>query len=144
MTSITKRDLKQYRSMRREIMYLRTEIARSPRLVSDSVSGSAPDFPYIEGIIPIRGADMRKREHQRARLQEITERCEAVDRFIEAIESSDIRMYIILRYVEGQSWMQVVTNMGNDVAPETARVAVWQYLKENIESYTFSNDHQRI
>ena len=130
MTPITKQDLKQYRSRKKEIAYLTKEIAKGPATLTDSVVGSMQEYPYIERVVPLRGPDNTKHARNQERRRYLVERCEAVDMFIEGIEDSELRMYFTLRYIEGQSWMQVATNVEKDISEDAVKKAVTRYLQK--------------
>lgn len=54
-----------------------------------------------------------------------------LNRYIESIESPQIRMILTLRYINGLSWYQVAESIGGGNTDKNVQMAVSRFLKEN-------------
>lgn len=110
-----------------------------PDIVTDSVRGSSPYFPYIERHRKITGIDYqtynRKVERLKRRLQrrvdELMDLTTEVYRLIESVEDSLTRQAIMLKYVNGLSWSQTAAHIGGGNTAEGLRKRVQRFFKDN-------------
>lgn len=107
---MTPERLRQYRALCREIADLERRIDSSK--VTDVVRASAPSFPYQSHTVRITGSDVRRTK----RLQRLRARCRSerdeIERYIEQIEDSQMRLIFRFRYVDGMSWKRVAFAIG--------------------------------
>lgn len=119
---MTKKELLQYRALKREIQSLERRIERlgiqDGIEVTDSVIGSSPNYPYIkqhcriEGIID-NGERIRHLFWLLKRRKEIAnELLVHIEEFIGEIEDSELRQIFQMRYIDGMTWQRVAEEMG--------------------------------
>lgn len=141
---MTKEQLGQLRSLRREISELTDKIreleAKPGTMVSDKVQASMKDFPYIETSVKIEGLDMvhdrKTRQQIESRKMLLIERRQQaqelelqITEYINRVEDSRLRRMMEYRYVEGKTWEQIGTIMNCDRT--TAEKSITKYLQEN-------------
>lgn len=101
------------------IMKRKNELAHT--LVSDSVEGTREDGTY--GPIKIKGLPLPEYEKEVRRLKrmeerykflqiEISSRTEAVEEFIETVESPQIRTILRMRYIDRAPWEKISRRFG--------------------------------
>lgn len=83
------------------------EIKDLNQLVTDTVSGSSPEPPYIKGAVSVQGVPFTER---RARLERQKAEIEA---FVDSLPDSGLRRIVALRAIEGLPWAQVAARMGH-------------------------------
>lgn len=115
---LTKERLEQYRDICKEIEEIKADIAKRELLVTDTVIGSAPDYPYTTHPISVQGlADYHSRrifvtqmlKDQITKLE--AERTE-IEHFLNDIQDSELRRIYRMRYVKGLTWQQVAFRIG--------------------------------
>ncbi len=126
---MTKEELEQLISLRKEISELEAAISKIKRqkteCVIDKVRASGSEFPYIDGFKKISGTNMaavRKRREQICKkekiLDERRQRAEAEEirimEHINSVQDSRIRRIMQYRYVEGFSWEKIADIMNYD------------------------------
>lgn len=133
-----KEQLQQLRYLKSEIKMLKEQIENiEPTVVTDTVRGSSPYFPYIEQSFKIEGIDyedynrrIRRIEKQlRRRLDELVDLMEEANKFIDSIDDSLIRQIITLRYIDGLTWNEVAARIGGNNTAESVRKAAERFLK---------------
>ena len=125
---MTRQRLEQYRALKHEIRML-DERLRSAALVSDSVRGSYAEPPYTEHTITITGVDQAALHRlERKRLRARAERL-AIERFIDGIEDSLVRIILEERYIHGHSWAQVAMVAGGANTGESVRKIARRFLQ---------------
>jgi len=140
---MTKKELSQLRYLNKEIEMLKQQIAemehrKETETVSDTVSGSNPEWPYerrkfyIEGI-DVQGYEKRlcrlKRKLGR-RLEELMEKREEIEEYISTVPDSLIRQILTLRYVNGLSWQQIAVHVGGGNTADSVRMMHDRFLKK--------------
>lgn len=112
---MTKTDLEQLRALKNEIRLLEEELKSLP-VISDSVKGSMIDFPHIEHNIAIRGVDINIGERLRRRLQrkleELQDRLEDMEVWLDRLEESEMRTILRLRFRNGMTHEQIAKELG--------------------------------
>lgn len=103
---MTKELLEQYPDICAEIRELEQRM-KSP--VSDTVSGSGEEYPYLQHPVSIRGIPPGVLE-QRDKLRKAKEEIEA---FVFSLKNSKERRIVTLRAMQGLSWAQVTAKMGH-------------------------------
>lgn len=139
---MTKNDLQQLIPIKKEIESLerqidRVEMSVEHDVVTDSVVGSSPSFPYTQHSVKITGVDIKgydkKVKMLRARLlkrkEELINQQYEMNKYIESIEDSEIRTILTLRYIEGLSWQQIADKLGVCGDGSTERKKHDRYLK---------------
>lgn len=119
--AMTQEELSQLRHLNKEVELLQWQIAEiSPRISTDSVKGSLPEFPYTAHPIIITGMDYneydrrvsRLRNSLKRRMGELLDKVTEVNEYIDTVPDSEMRMILTLRYVNGLSWNQVALHIG--------------------------------
>lgn len=113
---MTQDRLNQYRALKREIAVLQEvidELESKPNTVSDTVQ-SAAEFPYSLHTVTITGLPTDKQQNileRKTTLEQLKSRAEAefkeITGWIATIEDSDLRGIILMRYVQGKSWIAI-------------------------------------
>ncbi len=130
---MTRVELEQLRKLPNEIRILEKELeAIKPQIVTDSVVGSSPHFPYTKHVMKIIGIDMEKIERMRGRIErkieKLTREVDRLNDYIEAIEDSEIRQIMILRYRMDCHWYTVAKEMGRAGDGSTERKKHDRYI----------------
>lgn len=134
---MTQNRLNQYRALKREIAVLQDiidDMESKPNTVSDTVQ-SAAEFPYSLHTVTITGLPTDKQQDiidRKTTLEQLMARAEAelkkITEWIATIEDSDIRGIILMRYVQGKSWLQAGLKYGY-CDGEAVRKKVKRFLK---------------
>lgn len=119
---MTKEELNQLNDLREEIRELGLKIAdlnnRGSRIVTDRVTASSHEFPYIQTSVKITGYDYSLDKRTRKQIQKKTillrqrkeeaEELEArITEFINGVEKSEIRRIMEYKYIEGKTWEEI-------------------------------------
>lgn len=134
--------LEQYRDLKREIQMLENSIKRLTEQafhpVSDSVSGSMLEYPYIKRVVKITGMDemaMERLERRKVRLMERREKArqeaEAIEEWVETIPDSHMRQIISMRFVEGYQWRRVAHCLGGGNTEDGVRMAFARFMDKS-------------
>lgn len=123
--------LEQYRSLCRELRLWRGALDRRwGNVVTDTVRGSSPHFPYTAHSITITG---NKLDREEARYRRRLERCEKlkqeIEDYIDGIGDSQLRQIIHCRYIEGYSWAKTAYVIGGGNTSDGVRMRVKRHLK---------------
>lgn len=103
---MTKDLLEQYPDICRELEDVERKLHQP---VSDTVSGSGPEFPFTQRTVTIRGVQpilIKQKDRLQAQKEEI-------ERFIQSLPNSKLRRIVDYRVVKGMSWEQVAAKMGH-------------------------------
>jgi hypothetical protein len=115
---LDRQTLNQYNSLKKEIKYLTEKIKRLEHksIVKDSVTGSSCKYPYSERSFSISGIPIiPSRELKRLRSREseaYTLKCE-IEKFIDNIDDSQVRMIFEMRYFDCKSWGYISMQLGS-------------------------------
>lgn len=142
METMTPERLDQYLSLKKELRELEEQYRelcrRGDHVVSDSVSGSMPEYPYIKRVVKIQGldvADQERRDRMRARLNEQRvkgeQEVESINEWICTILDSRLRRIVTLRFVYGLEWAQVAHKMGGNETGDGVRMAFSRFIKKS-------------
>lgn len=116
-----KKQLSQLSQITREIQLLKAQInSIYSDVVTDSVKGSYPEFPYTEHLITIYGIDEQKsaririrlQSRLRRRLEDLMDTLDEINEYVSTIDDSEIRQIITLRYINNLTWYQIAKHMG--------------------------------
>ena len=138
---MTLEDLEQYQNLKREIAALDGRLSREERrareVVTDSVRGSATEFPYTPYTVKIKGTAVRRiknvsrvrhlRERRRA---DAARELAALEEFISNVEDSRMRQIIDLRFIQGMTWRQVAQRVyGSPHYEDAVKKRLYRFLK---------------
>lgn len=131
---MTKEELLQFSKIKIEIELLKEQIEKAEyqvmcNTVSDVVAASSTAFPYTKYSAMVTGIDYngyvgkveRLKKKYKARLKKLIKEAEKVNRFIDSIEDSEMRMIIALKYINGLTWKQIAISLGVEGDGSTER-----------------------
>lgn len=134
---MTKRRLEQYSSIKAEITELKAKIKeREKSQLTDTVTGSSPEYPFTKHTVTIKGVDygddlLTKRLDEKMFL--LDEECAYIEKWLDTVEDSLIRLIVRMKYIEGMSWPQVSYKLAHDhkldYAPDALRMRAERYMK---------------
>lgn len=133
-----KEQLSQLKHLKKEIEIIENQMdGLKIIVVTDSVRGSSPNFPYAEHKINITGADYQTYENRIDRLRkkinkkriELICLVEEITEYIDTVDDSLIRQIMILRYVNGLSWDGVADKIGGSNTADSVRMLHNRFLK---------------
>lgn len=101
---MTRADLDRYHDIVTRLKILQTTV------VTDSVVGSSPDYPYVAHSITLHG--IRKDEAAVREVNELTQKKAAIDRFIDSIQDERVRTLLDLLYRKDMKWNDVEAKTG--------------------------------
>ena len=129
---MTVTELKQYRSICREIAEKETEIKE--HTVCGTVVGSSPDFPFVKHTITVGGVEhIEKNAETMAQIQRLKIQKRRIERFVSSISDSLTRRIFELRYIKGDycpSWNAVAFAVGGGNTADGVRKIATRYLKK--------------
>lgn len=102
---ITRQQIEQYTSLKREISMLEDQIysaESSGEYAVDVVRGSTKELPYAMHNIVTKGYTSQHVPRLIKRKAVLVAECAAVERFVEGIEDSALRQLFTWRYIEGK------------------------------------------
>ena len=119
---MTEKQLKQYRGLLVEINELERQIDDFKRksLVTDTVTSSDTDSPYLNHCIKIKGIDvdrkaelLKKQERLTISKNKALKMQNEIEQFIDSIEDDTyIRNILRMQYIEGKSWLNIAMRYG--------------------------------
>ena len=134
-----KRELMQIRNIIREIECLQRQLDRAEyqtetRQTTVAVKGSMRDWPYVEHAIKLTGVDMedyirkvkRLRMKLKHRIDELIEKMEEAQEYIESIKDSDTRLILQLRFINGLTWEQLEAETGIPMTTAKRKYRKWR------------------
>lgn len=119
---ISKKDLKQIDSLRKEIAYIQNKIKKldekPTKIVQDSVSASSREFPYTRHTAKIEGFETPKnRNKYKKQLRNTQYKLEKALNHLEyelnKIDDSELRMIIRYRYEDNLNYVQIAHRMND-------------------------------
>ncbi len=129
---ITKKLLKNYRRLRREIPILEYELKEMQ--TTDSGMGISTILNYQSGYpVPegVRGFDWPLYERRKMVLESKKEKIQAVKDWIEAIEEGQTRCVFRMKYIDGMEWEKIAAKTGYAGNPNYPRLYIRDaYLKK--------------
>jgi len=125
---LTISELKQYRALQNEIRSLKRRI-NNEHVVTDTVSGSSPEHPYIQGPRTVKGVT----EKYQAQLQKAYNRSYdeliKLNEFIDSIPDVQLREIFRYRFVDGYTWTKTAMLIGGSNTAECLIMKAKRYLK---------------
>jgi hypothetical protein len=119
---ISKKELKQIDSLRKEIAYIQNKIKKldekPTKIVQDSVSASSREFPYTRHTAKIEGFETPKnRNKYKKQLRNAQYKLEKALNHLEyelnKIDDSELRMIIRYRYEDNLNYVQIAHRMND-------------------------------
>ena len=130
---MTKKRLEQYSSIKAEVAELKAKIkAREKSQLTDTVTGSSPEYPFTKHTVTIKGVDygddlLTKRLEEKMFL--LDEECAYIEKWLDTVEDSLIRRIVRWKYIEGKTWQQVAFRIGKH-DEQYPRKKIDRFLKE--------------
>ncbi len=100
------------------------ELRDLDRLVTDTVSGSLPEPPFIQRTVSVRGVPYTER---RARLEK--QKAE-IETFVESLPEAGLRRIVTYRALEGLTWNQVAAKMGHRVSVSAVKLKYYRFFEK--------------
>lgn len=132
---VTKQELSQLYYLNREIEHLKNRIIEL-ECISTSSTSRITGMPHATDISDKVGkyaseiADLK--ELLDLNLKKCFYELNRLNRYIESIEDSQIRMIMTLRYVNGLSWRQIAFSIGGGNTEDGVKKIAYRYLKKNV------------
>lgn len=124
---MTKKELEQYGSLKKEIESLEKKLDRlydrqdDIPVVAGKVTASSPDFPYTEYRVGVQMSDPKMADEIRKliwerekRLEKCRELLTMIEQFISEIEDSDLRQIFEKRYIDGMKLRDIAIELNMD------------------------------
>ncbi|WP_411679874.1 hypothetical protein [Clostridium thailandense] len=130
---MTKQELSQLYYLNREIEQLKNRITEL-ECVATSTSSRITGMPHASGISDKVGkyaaeiADLK--ELLDLNLKKCFYELNRLNRYIESIDNSELRMILSLRYINGLSWEQVAVSISPYASGESVRKAHERFLRK--------------
>lgn len=129
---ITRKLLKEYAKIKREIPLLRTELnemkSSEAGIGSSIVMDYSTGYPRPQAVI---GFDQQRYERREAILTSKEKAAAAVEEWIESIEDSQTRMVFKKRYMQEMKWVKIAKEMGYGHNVDYVRIRIRdEYLKK--------------
>ncbi len=125
---MTRKRLEQYRSLGKEISILEQEIKQAAK-IADTVRASSREAPYLQHTVVITGTDARARVRLDRKCRKAARERREIEKYIDALEDSQLRTIMELRYLKGLSWSKVAGRMGRNTA-DSVRFIVIRHLEK--------------
>lgn len=100
------------------------ELKDLDNIVTDSVSGSSPEPPYVKHTVSVRGVPYTGR---RVKLERQKAEIEA---FVEGISSAGLRRIVTYRALQGLSWGQVAAKMGRKYSEGGVKMKYYRFIEK--------------
>lgn len=134
-------ELSQLRYLSREIVQLKKQLEKTEsivetRMVTDSVVGSSPAYPYIKHVIKITGVDIsdyekhvqRLRNSLKRQIDGLMDKVAEIQEYIETVPDSEMRMILQCRYINGLTWEQIESETGIPQTTAKRKFRKWRDL----------------
>ena len=143
MRRMTTEKLEQYRALVAEVEVLearqRKAASRKPGIVTDTGTGSSPNFPFVSHTISITGEDtrhnatlLRIERARNVRIKKAHKLLAEIEEFIATLEDAKLRRIIEVHYIDGKTWRQTATIVyGSPQYEDAARKRVKRFLQKD-------------
>lgn len=112
---MTKKDLEQLCALPLEIKAIQDNLENLP-VIADSVTGSRPCIPFDKHTITIKGINAKRATKLKVKLSlkldELQDKVEHMEDWLETIEDSEMRTILRLRYRNGLTQAQIAAKLG--------------------------------
>lgn len=129
---MTREQLEKYHDITVRLKALKTEI------VTDSVKGSSPEYPFTSHSITLHGVRRDDKSQREEKL--LTERKNAIDGFIDGITDVRAKTLLDMHYRKGWSWTRISASTGKSDLSE--RQYLSRFFKENLKMSHMSQKSQ--
>lgn len=132
---MTKRRLEQYSSIKAEIKKLEDEIKeRENRRLTDTVTGSSPEYPFTKHTVTIKGVDygsdlLIRRLKEKAFL--LDEERTYIEKWLDTVEDSQMRTIIRMKFVKGLTWQQIATELDAPHKMEKFKKDFYRFIEKH-------------
>lgn len=129
---LTKEALEEYLDIQEEIKDLERRInQREKELVTDTVMGSDPDYPYINHPVSIYGVqtDDELQARRRKLIKKLKEQEYGIEEFIESLPRSRERRIVRYRAIDGMNWNEIAAKMGYRYSEDGVRMIFSRAIK---------------
>lgn len=131
---MTKQELSQLYYLNREIEHLKSRIVEL-ECAATSTTSRITGMPHASGISDKVGKYAAEIVDLKELLDLNLKKCfyelNRLNRYIESIEDSEMRMILSLRYINGLSWEQVAASISPYATEDSIRMRHNRYLREN-------------
>lgn len=131
---MNKKELSQLYYLNREIEQLKSRIEEL-ECIAVSDTSRITGMPHVTGIsdkVGIYAAEIADlKELLNLNLKKCFYELNRLNRYIESIDDSQMRMIMTLRYVNGLSWRQIAFSIGGGNTEDSIKKLVYRYLKKN-------------
>ena len=130
---MTKQELSQLYYLNREIEHLKTRIAEIEGLAT-STTKQITGMPHVAGVSDNIGKYVAELADLKELLQLNLKKCfyefNRLNRYIQSIEDSELRMILSLRYISGLGWQQVARSISSYANADSVRKIHDRFLKK--------------
>jgi len=132
---MTKKRLEQYSSIKAEIKKLEDEIKeRENRRLTDTVTGSSPEYPFTKHTVTIKGVDygsdlLTRRLKEKAFL--LDEERTYIEKWLDTVEDSQMRTIIRMKFVKGLTWQQIATELDAPHKMEKFKKDFYRFIEKH-------------
>ena len=132
---MTKKRLEQYSSIKAEIKKLEEEIKeRENRRLTDTVTGSSPEYPFTKHTVTIKGVDygsdlLTRRLKEKAFL--LDEERTYIEKWLDTVEDSQMRTIIRMKFVKGLTWQQIATELDAPHKMEKFKKDFYRFIEKH-------------
>ncbi len=131
---MTKQELSQLYYLNREIEHLKGRITEL-ECIATSSNSRITGMPHATDISDKVGKYAAEITDLKELLDLNLKKCfyelNRLNRYIESIDDSQIRMIMTLRYVNGLSWRQIAFSVGGGNTEESVKKVAYRYLKKD-------------
>jgi hypothetical protein len=131
---MNKKELSQLYYLNREIEQLKSRIEEL-ECIAVSDTSRITGMPHVTGIsdkVGIYAAEIADlKELLNLNLKKCFYELNRLNRYIESIDDSQMRMIMTLRYVNGLSWRQIAFSIGGGNTEDSIKKLAYRYLKKN-------------
>lgn len=107
---------------------LHTKRRKLPK-VADLVKGSSDMHPYTKRSLTINGADRQQADKIDKEIRELTKKCEAVEKFIDEVESPKMQNILRWHFIDGDSWIMIGRRIGK--GEDAPRKRAYRYIDQH-------------
>ncbi len=122
---MTRQQIEQYASLKREIDMIADQIARAENAggyATDVVQGSTESVPFAVRNIVIKGYTTTYIPRLLRRRVQLVRKCGEVEQFVENIEDSNMRQLLTWRYIENKSLSETARRVGYSESQTKRRI----------------------